>query len=360
MPPLPRATRSERGVGGQRRRRRRSSVASQRVTSIVEVVAGLGGRAALAGVDRQRRRSRGRAGHPSVPVDGLRVEPALDAGRQRAGAVGVERDVGDRLRAGVADERAVVPAQARRPASRARRPRAAAPWRGSSPSRSAIAAGVPPDGLVLKPWPVPKRFSSAGHDLDVERRHAELVGDELRRSAPSLPSASVVRLSTILPGRVDAQEHRAVRLVSHAGSSRRSCSRRAALLVGGQRVVVLAVAERRLRAAGRVRRHRGALAAGVDAGLHRSIPGRPSAARAVAARHRDRAARRPASRSPTAPRLGLRRRRPRCAPRSAAIASATSSSASRLWPLTSASTCGSAAAIPPARGDEPGARSRAG
>ena len=67
------------------------------------------------------------------------------------------------------------------------------------PVALAIAAGVPPDGLVLKPWPEPKRFSSAGHDLDVERRHAELVGRRAARSAPSLPSASVVRLSTILP-----------------------------------------------------------------------------------------------------------------------------------------------------------------
>ena len=35
--------------------------------------------------------------HASVAVDRLRVEPALDAGRQRAGAVRVERDVLDRL-----------------------------------------------------------------------------------------------------------------------------------------------------------------------------------------------------------------------------------------------------------------------
>ena len=71
------------------------------------------------------------------------------------------------------------------------------------------------------------------------------------------------------------------------------------------------------------------------------------AARAVAARHGDRAA---GDRRRARPRLGLLRRglgrRRRRAP---AIASATSPSAAKLWPLTSASQCGSAATMPPAR-----------
>ena len=77
-----------------------------------------------------------------------------------------------------------------------------------------IAAGVPSDGLVLKPWPIAEAVGVGRHDLDVEGGDAELVGDELR----------VLRLAAVgvggqaqhhLAGRVDAQEHRAVGLVSH-------------------------------------------------------------------------------------------------------------------------------------------------
>ena len=45
-----------------------------------------------------RRAPRSRRRRASVAVDRLRVEAALDAGRQRAGAVGVHGDVGDRPR----------------------------------------------------------------------------------------------------------------------------------------------------------------------------------------------------------------------------------------------------------------------
>ena len=50
-----------------------------------------------------------------ILVDRLRVEPALDTGRECAGAVRVERHIGDGLRlgrVGAADERAVVPCEA--------------------------------------------------------------------------------------------------------------------------------------------------------------------------------------------------------------------------------------------------------
>ena len=77
-----------------------------------------------------------------------------------------------------------------------------------------IAAGVPSDGLVLKPWPVAEAVGVGGHDLDVEGGDAELVGDELR----------VLRLAAVgfggeaqhhLAGRVDAQEDCSVGLASH-------------------------------------------------------------------------------------------------------------------------------------------------
>src|SRR5207247_1227725 len=125
-----------------------------------------------------------------------------------------------------------------------------------------------------------------------------------------------------------------------------------ALLMGGERVVVLPVAEGRLRAAERVRRHGRALAAGVDAGLrlglvHRFQPGvvlprlGPSPlgtatelpAAGVALAH--------ASSSATS---GLRAGK--SLPPSA---STTSRRAAKLWPLTSASIWGAAATIPPAR-----------
>ena len=90
----------------------------------------------------------------SVAIDGLRVEPALDARRQRAGAVRVEGDVLDRL-----DLRGVA-AVARDPRAVATSVRVSGGASSAMPASSralsrifalalAIAAGVPPDGLVL-------------------------------------------------------------------------------------------------------------------------------------------------------------------------------------------------------------------
>src|SRR3954447_24947157 len=50
----------------------------------------------------------------SVAVHRLCVEPALDPGRQRAGAVRVEREVGDRAALAAVRERAVAPGEALR------------------------------------------------------------------------------------------------------------------------------------------------------------------------------------------------------------------------------------------------------
>src|SRR5262245_31042116 len=114
-----------------------------------------------------------------------------------------------------------------------------------------IAAEVPSDGLVLKPWPLPKRSVSAGTTFTSSGGTPSSPATSWAYSA-SRPSESVVRLSTILP----------------VGCTRRNTARYASfaivgsllletlpLLVGGQRVVVLAVAERGLRPAQRVRRH---------------------------------------------------------------------------------------------------------
>ena len=88
-----------------------------------------------------------------VAIDRLRVEPALDAGRQRAGAVRVEREVLDRLDLGRVG--AVAPTHA--PLNHLRLSGAASsamPASSCALSRILavaleIAAGAPPDGLVL-------------------------------------------------------------------------------------------------------------------------------------------------------------------------------------------------------------------
>src|SRR4051794_38320323 len=130
-----------------------------------------------------------------------------------------------------------------------------------------------------------------------------------------------------------------------------------AFLVRGQRVVVLAVAERGLRTAHRMRRRGGPVAAGVDAGLHHPGIVLPRLglyplgiatelpATGVALAHGSSSS----GSTPGAPSFTVRR---------APIASATSPRASRLWPLTSASQCGIAATIPPARGTNPDAPTR--
>ena len=78
----------------------------------------------------------------------------------------------------------------------------------------AIAAGAPAGRARVVAVPDAEAVGVRRHDLDVERRDAELVGDELR----------VLRLLAVgvggeaehhLAGRVHAQEDRSVRLVSH-------------------------------------------------------------------------------------------------------------------------------------------------
>src|SRR5689334_16126345 len=171
----------------------------------------------------------------------------------------------------------------------------------------AIAAGAPPDGLVLKPWPLPKRSVSAGTTLTSSAGTPSSCATSWAYSG-SCPSASVVRLSTILP--VGCTRRKTARYAASLIAGSPLLGQSLPLLVGGQRVVVLAVAERRLWAAQRVRGHGRAIAAGIDAelglvrqskrlagragagaGVERPPGSGPAAARPVPARHRDRAAR---------------------------------------------------------------------
>ncbi len=62
----------------------------------------------------------------------------------------------------------------------------------------AIAAGAPSDGLELKPCPTPKRSVSAGTTFTSSAGTPSSSATSWAYSG-SLPSASVVRLSTILP-----------------------------------------------------------------------------------------------------------------------------------------------------------------
>ena len=302
MPPLPRDDAQRARVGGQLDASSGVSVALPALTSITRLCPALAAAPPLP----VRTVSVPFSGPSSISRDrrpARRARPRRPGGSV-AGAVGVEGEVGDRARAGGADEHAVLPRQRVRRRSRARRPRAAAPSRGSCSVALAIAAGDAVGRARVEPVAGAEAVLVGRDDLDVERRDAELGGDELRVVA--LVAVGLGRQAQHhLAGRVDAQEHRAVGLVSH-------CLELLSLLVRGQRVVVLAVAERRLRAAGRVRRHRRPVAARVDAGLHVHPSSR------TASGHR--AARRPASRSPMSPpraraprltRVARRRSRPR-------------------------------------------------
>ena len=164
MPPLPERRAASARRRSARRRLGASSVPCQRVTSITRLWPALAAAPRLAGADRQRPVLRGRASSSSS-VDGLRVEPAFDAGRQRARAVGVQGEVGDRLRARARRRTRRPPSAARRPASPAPTPASSCAFARIFSVALAIAAGTPSDGLVLNPWPVPKRFSSAGTTL---------------------------------------------------------------------------------------------------------------------------------------------------------------------------------------------------
>src|SRR5436190_20719756 len=132
------------------------------------------------------------------------------------------------------------------------------------PLTLSIAARVPSDGVVLKPCPLPNRSVSAGTTLTSSAGTPSSDATSCAYSG-SLPSGSVVMLSTILP----------------VGWTRRNTARYASsatvflrfdpltLLMTSERVVFLQVAERRLGSAKWVWRHRRSLAARVDAGLDR-------------------------------------------------------------------------------------------
>src|SRR4051794_16437624 len=125
-----------------------------------------------------------------------------------------------------------------------------------------IAAGVPGEGLVLKPWPVPKRSSSAGTTLTSSAGTPSSSPTSCAYSG-SLPSASVVSDSTILP--VGCTRRKTARYAASATLLLLLFRKSLSLLVRGQRVVLLELAERRLRPTERVRWHGRALAPGVDA-----------------------------------------------------------------------------------------------
>src|SRR3954452_11136822 len=129
-----------------------------------------------------------------------------------------------------------------------------------------IAALAPSEGAVLKPWPSPKRSVSAGTTLTSSAGTPSSPATSCAYSG-SLPSGSVVRLSTILP--VGCTRRNTARYASSATLSLLflvALGREPLpLLMGGQRVVLLQLAERGLRAAQRMRGHGRALAARVDA-----------------------------------------------------------------------------------------------
>src|SRR3954452_22274394 len=126
-----------------------------------------------------------------------------------------------------------------------------------------IAAGAPGDGDVLKPCPWPKRSVSAGLTFTSSADTPSSSATSCAYSC-SLPSGSVVRLSTIFP--VGWTRRKTARYASSATVFLRFDP--LTLLMRSERVVLLQVAERGLRTAERVRRHRRSLAAGVDACLY--------------------------------------------------------------------------------------------
>src|SRR3954454_9263894 len=126
----------------------------------------------------------------------------------------------------------------------------------------AIAAGVPSDGAALKPWPSPKRSASAGKTFTANAGTSGSPATSCAYSG-SLPSSSVVRLSTILP--VGCTRRKTARYASSATLLLRFDP--LSFLMSRQRVVLLQVAERGLRPAQRVRRDGRSLAAWVDADL---------------------------------------------------------------------------------------------
>ena len=78
----------------------------------------------------------------------------------------------------------------------------------------AIAAGVPPEGVSLNPWPDAEPVGVGRHHLHVERGHAELLGHLL--GVLALPAVRARgEAEHHLAGRVDAQKDRSIGLVRH-------------------------------------------------------------------------------------------------------------------------------------------------
>ena len=127
--------------------------------------------------------------------------------------------------------------------------------------------------------PLAETVQVGGHDLDVEGGHAELIGDQLR-VAGLVAVGLRGQAEHHLPGRVHPQEDGSICLVSHESTSSlvvwlvefALAGEALALLMGGQGVVLLEVAERRLGSAEGVGRDRGTVAARIDALLGAQLP----------------------------------------------------------------------------------------
>src|SRR6476620_2578563 len=127
-----------------------------------------------------------------------------------------------------------------------------------------IAAVLPSEGLVVKLCPSPKRSTSAGTSLTSSAGTPSSPATSCAYSG-SLPSASVVSDSTILP--VGCTRRKTARYASSATLLLLLVRKSPALLMGSERVVLLEVAERRLRPAHRVRGDGRSLTPGEDACL---------------------------------------------------------------------------------------------
>src|SRR3954465_15683361 len=103
-----------------------------------------------------------------------------------------------------------------------------------------IAAGAPADGLVLYPCPLPKRSVSAGTTLTSSAGTPSSPATSCAYSG-SLPSASVVSDSTILPG--GGTRRKTARYASSATLFLLLVRKSPALLMSRERVVLLEVAE---------------------------------------------------------------------------------------------------------------------
>ena len=193
-----RSTHAQRArVGGRASTSSGVSVPCQRSTSITRLWPALARRAPrLAGADGQRPVRRADAsviGRRSA----RRARPRRPAAARRCRARRARRRRSCAARR-AADEHAVVPASDSGGASSAT-PASSCALARIFAVALAIAAGDAVGRARVEAVAGAEAVGVGGHDLDVERRDAELRRRRARRSRPSLPSASVVRLSTILP-----------------------------------------------------------------------------------------------------------------------------------------------------------------